>query len=494
MRKRVSAAVVLAAAATVLVTAGAGTGSATTSRVDLRDAAAVDSYLRSIGIDPATVVRQTGLLNYAGPNCPGAGWNCTTSSRVLQLAQPGGSNVAELSSSSSNDDCDVFQDGAHNKAHCKMRSTSDSASQEAFIEQEGERNQAIVDFDIQSRGGPNQDAIQTAEILQSATEKNDAHVKENVNQSTSAGLSQSQEAHQVAIVEQEVTGSENYAHVHQSQDQRESGIATDQEQNTQPSPVADCAFDSPTKEEPNACAYIAQSTPLDGDGATHKSHLHQSINQDQSTKDASANQLQGNELGGIEGEIDPTNPPGLGTSDKHAHQDHRQRQSGPDGVTQEQVIDPDCCGFGTTVGGERNTDDINQTAIQSASEDYALQNLLIRGATNHVAEEESLLSVLNSNGPTGDRCKITHHAANNNDSTHVTFDESCNIIVETTCFNGGESEVEGCFSEDVTPCEVCFSLPTIFPSAPTLGLAIQPANLGEPAGFSDPLLSGLLGS
>jgi hypothetical protein len=497
MRKTIWVVTALAAAATMLGTAGASTGSATTSGLDLRNTAAVDSYLRSIGIDPATVVRQTGLLNYAGPNCPGAEWNCTTSARVVQVAPAGGSNVVELSSNGPpDDDCFAMQGGpaSHNKVHCKMRSTSDNAMQEADIYQNGERNTAIVDFDINSRGGPEQDAIQTARVEQDGTEKNDVHIKESVTQSTSLDLTQSQEAHQVAIVDQEVTGSENYAHVHQSQDQRESGDATLQEQNTGllPSGVTDCSLDTPGKTRPNTCANISQSTPLDGDGAAHKSHLHQSINQDQTTKAAAADQFQGDFPGGIEGEIDPSNPPGLGTSDKQAHQDHRQRQSGPNGTEQQQIIDPDCCGFGTTVGGAKNNDHIVQRGIASQSEPDEFQVVTLRGETNHVAEPPDELTLL-SNGPASDsRCKITHHAAINDDSTHATFDESCNVIIETTCTSPG-AEGEGCFSEDETPCAECFALATIFPSAATLGLPIQPANLGEPDGFTDPLLNVLAG-
>jgi hypothetical protein len=492
-------------AALSLATAGAGTGSSSSGQLNLRDTAAVDAYLRSKGIDPATVVRQTSLQNYAGPNCPGIGWNCTTSPRVIQLAQPGGTNVFEFSSdNSANNDCGVpLQDaqGGQNKFHCKMRSTSDNASQDVFIEQlNAKRNLAIIDFDINSRGGPEQDAIQTAEVHQTATEKNDVHINESVKQATSISDvdgSQSQEAHQVAIVDQEVTGSENYAHVHQSQDQRESGSATDQQQNTElvlPTGVTDCDQEESTKSAPNACANISQDALDAPQGAKNKSDLHQSINQDQSTKALFADQEQGESPGGIEGEIDPSNPLDVGTSDKTAHQDHRQRQSGPNGTTQEQVIDPDCCGFSTTVGGTGNTDNFDQTAIQSSTGGAdADQSLFISGNTSHVSETELLGPSVLSNGPNGtDRCTITHHAANNLDSAHGTIrQEPCEfLIVETNCENFFEYEgsSEGCSG----PTEVSSSssLSTVFqlPSTPTLGLAIEPANLGEPAGFTDPLL------
>jgi hypothetical protein len=499
MRKRVLAAVVLAAAATVLVTAGAGTGSATTSRIDLRDAAAVDSYLRSIGIDPATVVRQTGLLNYAGPNCPGAGWNCTTSSTVIQLAQPGGTNTFESTASSSNDDCVVVQSGPNNKAHCKLRSTTEpTAAQDADIMQDGDRNKAIVDFDIQQRQGPTQTALQSAAVEQTATDRNDVQIHQNVKQSTSTDSTQKQEIQQVAIVDQTATGSDNFAHVHQSEDQRESGSATDQDQNTglTTGDLADCASGGfSSKTDPNACAFITQ----DANGGRNDTNLHQTINQDQSTKGASASQEQGSIStdNGIEGEIDQTNPDDVGSNLKKVHQDHRQRQAGPNGTTtQRQDIDPNCCGVGTTIGGADNIDDFNQTAIQSATEgENADQTLFITGDTNHVGEA-SLLSLASSNSPNRDRCTITHKAANNTDSTHGTIrEEPCGfLVVETSCqnFPAYEGESEGCVGPEEVSDELS-ALSTVFslPATPTLGLPIAAPSFGEPPSFTGPLFTGI---
>jgi hypothetical protein len=510
MRKRILAGAALAAVATLVATGGAGAGSATTGGLDLRDTAAVDSYLRSIGIDPATVVRQSGLLNYAGPNCPGPGWNCTTSSRVVQLAQPGGTNVFESSSDNNqNNDCELtMQDGmgGQNKIHCKMRSTMEPiASQEFTIMQfNAKRNLAIVDFDIQQGNGPTQTATQYVRVEQTATEKNDVQIKESVKQSTRIATTlggQKQEIQQVAIVDQTASGSDNFAHVHQNQDQRESGAATDQDQNTgvaAPNDLADCASGtSNNKTDPNACAYFDQTS----DGGKNEAHLHQNINQDQSTNATlAASQEQGSPStnNGIEGEIDQMNPDGVGSNLKHAHQDHRQRQSGPSGTTsQRQDIDPGCCGVGTTVGGADNIDDFNQTAIQSASEgDNADQSLFITGDTNHVGGE-SLLA-LSSSSPSRDRCTITHKAANNEDSTHGTVRrEPCGVlVVETFCENTGpyyEGEiVEGCFG----PQEVgggLTSLSTVFslPSTPTLGLPIQLPNFGEPSSFPGPIFTGI---
>ena len=498
MRKRISAIAALAAAAMTLATAGAGAGPATTSQIDLRDTAAVDSYLGSIGIDPATVVRQTGLLNYAGPNCPGAGWNCTTSSRVVQVAKPGGTNAFEFSSTSnSNDDCFAGQTGDNNKAHCKLRSTAEpNADQDADIMQDGKRNLAIVDFDIQQRTGPTQTATQEATVTQTATERNDVQIKENVKQATTSGSTQKQEVQQAAILDQTATGSDNFAHVHQNQDQRESGSATDQDQNTgiTTGDVADCAL-LYGKSDPNACAFITQDVD-DSDGGKNETHLHQNINQDESTKALFADQEQGSPAtqNGIEGLIDQENPDDVGSSEKHAHQDHRQRESGPSGATdQRQDIDPNCCGAGTTRGGARNIDDFNQTAIQSASEGgNADQSLFIRGDTRHT----SGVSLL-SNGPSSntDRCTITHKAANNLDSTHGTIRQEPCVLLEvvTDCenFYDYEGESEGCTGPTDVGDFSLSSLSIVFPSTATLGLPIEAPSFGEPASFLGPLFTGI---
>ena len=65
--------------------AGANAASKDQAHSDLSSLRKIEAYLGSIGIDLASVVVQQGQLNYAGPDCPGAGWNCTTASLVVQL-------------------------------------------------------------------------------------------------------------------------------------------------------------------------------------------------------------------------------------------------------------------------------------------------------------------------------------------------------------------------------------------------------------------------
>src|SRR5439155_4918531 len=153
MSLRATTVMAVLAAALVVIT-GAGAGNQPPKKIDLTDLAAVDSYLRSLGLDPAKVVRQVGLRNYAGPSCPGIGWNCTTSTTVVQVSAAGGENKFECvgqdppngGTNPATNTCVVMQGGSDNKAQCKEKDTGVSAeSQSCLIQQQGDRNLAIVD-------------------------------------------------------------------------------------------------------------------------------------------------------------------------------------------------------------------------------------------------------------------------------------------------------------------------------------------------------------
>jgi hypothetical protein len=94
MRKAfLSAAVVLVAAIGLSSAAGAASQQVTSAApARLTTHAAAAAYLRSLGLDPASVVVQRGEKNYAGPQCPGAGWNCTSAKQVLQVSTAAGLN------------------------------------------------------------------------------------------------------------------------------------------------------------------------------------------------------------------------------------------------------------------------------------------------------------------------------------------------------------------------------------------------------------------
>jgi hypothetical protein len=61
---------------------------------NLNTPAGAARYLRAIGVNPDGLVIQRGARNYAGPNCPGAGWACaSTAHPVVQIAAAGGKNT-----------------------------------------------------------------------------------------------------------------------------------------------------------------------------------------------------------------------------------------------------------------------------------------------------------------------------------------------------------------------------------------------------------------
>src|SRR5439155_10582227 len=73
---------------------------------NLRTRAGAARYLRAIGVNPHHFVIQRGIRNYAGANCPGARWSCTsTAHAVVQIAPAGGFNTFQCTTTS----CAVVQ-------------------------------------------------------------------------------------------------------------------------------------------------------------------------------------------------------------------------------------------------------------------------------------------------------------------------------------------------------------------------------------------------
>jgi hypothetical protein len=113
-------------------------------RLDLANDAAIDHYLRSIGVDPARVLFETGVRNYAGPRCPGRGWSCASTSRpVVQIARRGGINRLVCSGRAPCVSVQVGGEGARNEATVD---TTASFSQSVSITQSNTTgaNAAIV--------------------------------------------------------------------------------------------------------------------------------------------------------------------------------------------------------------------------------------------------------------------------------------------------------------------------------------------------------------
>jgi hypothetical protein len=186
-RGRVAALVAIAAAMS-LIGAGAGAGAQSSSdgaaslERQLSTAQGAARYLRTLGIDPRGVVVQRGVRNYAGRSCPGAGWNCTSARRVLQVAAAGGTNSSTCSRVGSgtgvtSQSCVIVQTGTHgkNSATCYEQATGAGASlvQECTIRQTSTSGPNEATLTQRSTQGPSCSPVPgtTQQQAQSATQR-----------------------------------------------------------------------------------------------------------------------------------------------------------------------------------------------------------------------------------------------------------------------------------------------------------------------------------
>ncbi len=178
MRKAfLSAAMVLVAAIGMNGAAGAAPGQISAAPARLATQAAAATYLKSLGVNPATVVVQRGLKNYAGPNCPGADWNCTDAKQVLQVSSASGINSFTCTpaggGTSSPNTCVIVQTSttANNTAQCviKRLAASGSALQSCSITQTSTsgKNKAEVKQEAALLGATTS-ATQTATVVQTS--------------------------------------------------------------------------------------------------------------------------------------------------------------------------------------------------------------------------------------------------------------------------------------------------------------------------------------
>jgi len=365
----------------------------------------------------AGVIRQIGARNYAGPNCPGVGWNCTTATRVLQVAtDDGGQNVAQCTdatpiSTADTQMCTISQTGASNTARCIEHLNAPVATQTCGITQTGARNKAVVEQMIVSTHTSAATGNQIATVTQGgaggAASLNDLQLSQSVQQntggndddSTSSDL-QTQDAFQTATVVQTASGSgKNTSSIDQSERQHAHG-APMQEQNFT-SGSTDCA-PAVSGSAPNVCANVAQHAV----NGTNTSNLKQSIDEKAKSNDQGASQLQGQSGGGINGQIhQDTSFGGSGSSTSNANQSKHQEASAPAGAFQEQTDPVSCCGFASQLGGSNNKETIHQSGDLNASEGLgAFQSLELFGT---------------SNSPLG-MCTFDQHAKINIDSASQT--------------------------------------------------------------------------
>jgi hypothetical protein len=382
---------------------GAGTGS---GKLDLSTDKAVYAYLRSLGVNPATVVIQRGTRNYAGPNCPGRRWNCTTARRVIQIGTgPRRSSGAQRSLAPTNtvectgvpmptntataQTCVIVQMNAtSNTARCVEKSDSPAVAQTCTITQTGADNDAYVRQVINTSGASTSGMTQTqnnrqdANITQKGVE-NSADVGQDVYQSLQANgpVTQNQDAHQFVEICQGGTTDcttantgTNSAKVHQQRfgKVQASGGVIDQNQDV--SPGGDCSPAFPTA--PNLCADIVQNSSTRNDTDLHQDgHLLASAT---GTEGEDVTQKQQLPDHGIDGHVMQPEVSDA-DNDKLVHQHLTDDMSGPQGSSQSQDPGMGCCS--AQQGNTSSKTEVHQVGHLRASENSAVQQLDITGNT-----------------------------------------------------------------------------------------------------------------
>ncbi len=175
--------------------ATAGSGARQTPWAMLSHKGGAAQYLRTIGLSPKGFVVQRGQRNYAGPRCPGKGWTCTKSHRVLQFSTKsgsansvvcsasGGSGSVGASNGSSTQTCTIVQvsTSGGNNATCTEGATTTSTatlSQTCSISQRsgsGKNTASVTQTSVQGPGScsppsgtsmQSEGGTQTASVIQ----------------------------------------------------------------------------------------------------------------------------------------------------------------------------------------------------------------------------------------------------------------------------------------------------------------------------------------
>jgi hypothetical protein len=314
--------------ATLIVSAGAGAKSDAGPQIDVSSAPAARDYLRSIGIDPSGFVVQRGVRNYAGPACPGPGWNCTTATRVIQIATHAGRNTFDCEAPAAgtdeaNNTCVSTQSSAHgNTSRCVIRSHASTVDATCTITQTSAHgdNRAFIEMVADQSEGSRHRAVFKATVRQtSATGDNRLHSSQKV-----------------------------------EQDAKSHGGTVEQKQEGKLNLVVD---------------------QISGSGK-QEVQMRQSLDQDAKAQGYVLGGSQ-DQFGDLFGNIDQTS---AGRSEIHARQDEDQDEQAPKGsrVAQSQVGPSECCT--RQLGNPGNRFDINQNASQQASQERAFQSEIIKGS------------------------------------------------------------------------------------------------------------------
>jgi uncharacterized repeat protein (TIGR01451 family) len=420
----VKKAISLALLGTIAVLAMALAGASSAAGPNEARAVTPNSGRGELNLAGAAVVKQIGARNYAGPNCPGVSWNCTTATRVLQVSTAGGTNVGVCTDhpapSGANQTCEITQSGSKNTARCTEQSSDVTATLSCSIDQTGAENYAFVAQTTNQSDGSTQTGQETATVKQRPAASipfvtNQLQLSQTVNQSVKIGSVQVQNAFQTATVEQTASGTGyNLSQVNQSQAQKAYAKSTTQSQNT--SGGTDCTTDEfqPGPSQPNVCAEISQESV----GGKNENHLRQSIADDMNST-GPATQTQGLEdEGGLKGHVHQKTESARSVNE--VNQSKTLKETAPKGSTlpQKQFDPISCCGFASQEGGSGNSETINQSSALSATGPNPTQKSSLIGT---------------SRTPVG-TCTITQSASTNGSSATSSDTETpeCPFLTLTT--------------------------------------------------------------
>ena len=343
-------------------------------QTDLSDLPGIEAYLGSVGVDPGDVVIQQGRLNYAGPNCPGAGWNCTTAKLVVQLGtSASASNIFDCLPALSAlipalNECLIVQSSASdpletvstmNSATCSVDIYDGPGKSKCTIRQSSKKgnNYATVRARVTQRSGTSQGATEDAQITQmSDTGSNTARIALTIEQSMSVGgnddPTQTQNARQTAQVDQTSGSGDNSSDVQEVQVQTESATSSaniTQGQNTD------------TTLGRNQQATINQTST----SGHNSSNLQHQITQRQQAECpiCTVNQAQGSGVGGQHGTVTQTTGPVTMTTIAALNEDQQQDASTSGTWIRSQFDPQDCCGQ-QNGGTAQNMNDVKLGASQ----------------------------------------------------------------------------------------------------------------------------------
>jgi len=411
------------ASAVLAVTAAAGAGAAESSEaIDLSTDDAVAAYLASRGIDPTSVVIQRGAKNYAGPSCPGPGWNCTTATQVVQVASAGGENRFECEPEGAPDpyplvedadvECFVVAQADEGNVHGRcVEKVVDLPAAVLYCDMtlSGENTFARVDQTVIQRDGSHQNAEVVARVSQNATMANHLQLTQTVSQTTNELAS--------------------------------SAIST-------PS----VAYAGPAQQQVGQL----RSEVTQNAGKLNETHFFQDLNQRAGTGGAEVDdELARQQSGQHEGDVNQTISSGDSANKFNAHQSERQIMEG--GGAKEQLGGEFCCA--TQAGGDPNQNQlaIHQDKFQRCEEPKPApetptcdqhSNATGTYQTPGAPDVDSLYDT--TTGPS--KFHILHHLANNVDRITARVSGPGVGFLHTECHSVPEDDIVTLSSEDDVGC------------------------------------------